>query len=95
MVDQSIRGRLRRTVERWRRDYSFQTMAGACVSFCVTLLFAFYHGYLGLCFSSAWHKSIGIFYLLLTAIRGCVLLSEKRNTSRPEEMRRVCRRRIF
>lgn len=95
MVDHSIRGRLRRTVERWRRDYSFQTMAGACVSFCVTLLFAFYHGYLGLCFSSAWHKSIGIFYLLLTAIRGCVLLSEKRNTSRPEEMRRVCRRRIF
>lgn len=53
MVDQSIRGRLRRTVERWRRDYSFQTMAGACVSFCVTLLFAFYHGYLELCFSSA------------------------------------------
>lgn len=35
------------------------------------------------------------FYLLLTAIRGCVLLSEKRNTSRPEEMRRICRRRIF
>ncbi|WP_283129331.1 hypothetical protein [Allofournierella massiliensis] len=95
MADQSTRGKLRQIVERWHCDYSFQTMVGACVSFCVTLLFAFYHGYLGLCFSSAWHKNIGIFYLLLTAIRGCVLLSEKRNTSRPEEMRRVCRQRVF
>lgn len=95
MTDRRIRGALRRAVGKWHRNYAVQTLAGACVSFCVTLLFALYHSYLGLFFSSAWHKSISIFYLLLTAIRGCVLLTEKRNASRPEALRLICRRRVF
>ena len=52
-------------------------------------------GYLGLRYGSAWHGSIGAFYLLLMAIRGSIFLTERQNRVRPEAGRDLCRRRIF
>ena len=54
-----------------------------------------WHGYLGLRYGSAWHGSIGAFYLLLMAIRGSIFLTERQNRVRPEAGRDLCRRRIF
>ena len=51
-----------RFLQAWREDYSYQTLTGAAMSFGVTVLFALYHGYLGLRYGSPWHGSIGIFY---------------------------------
>lgn len=92
MKGESRAGRFLRV---WREDYVRQTMTGAALSLGCTAAFALYHGYLGLCFGSVWHGSIGIFYLLLTAIRGIVLLAEKRNQTRREDERERCRRRTF
>lgn len=79
----------------WREDYIRQTMMSAALSFGCTVIVALYNGYLGLCCGSGWHGSIGIFYLLLTAIRGMILLTERKNGARPEAEQNRCRRRTF
>ena len=79
----------------WREDYVRQTMMSAGASLGCTALFALYNGYLGLCCGSGWHGSIGVFYLLLTAIRGMVLLTERRNGDRSEAEQDRCRRQTF
>ena len=79
----------------WRENYICQTMISAAASFGITALFALYHGYVGLCYGSVWHGTIGVLYLLLTAIRGAVLLAEKRNQARPATEQNRCRRRLF
>lgn len=79
-------------LQTWREDYIRQTMLSAGASLGCTALFALYNGCLGLCRGSGWHGSIGIFYLLLTAIRGMALLTERGNRARPEaEQDRCCR----
>lgn len=84
-----------RLLQAWREDYVCQTLAGTAVSFGCTALFALYNGYLGLRYGSVWHGSISAFYLLLTAIRGLVLLTEKRTSSQPSAEQERCRRRTF
>lgn len=79
----------------WREDYIGQTLMSAAVSLGITALFALYHGYLGLCYGSVWHGSIGFFYLLLMVIRGTVLLTEKQNQTRLETEQILCRHRTF
>ena len=88
-------GRAARFLRIWREDYIYQTLMCSAVSFGFTALFALYNGYLGLCYGSVWHGSIGIFYLLLMAIRGIVLLTERRNRTRLAAERSGCRRRTF
>ena len=84
-----------RLLRMWREDYVGQTFLSASVSLGVTALFALYHGYLGLYYTSVWHGSIGIFYLLLMVIRGTILLTEKQNQRRPTSAQDRCRRRAF
>lgn len=79
----------------WREDYIYQTLISAAASFGFTALFALYNGYLGLYHASVWHTSIGIFYLLLMAIRGIVLFTEHRNRLLDKVQQERCRRRIF
>lgn len=88
-------GKLRMFWKSWRKDDFCKTMAGTAVSFGTTSLFALYHGYLGICYSSGWHKSIGVFYLLLTAIRGMILLTEKGNLALSGEKQHFRRYRTF
>lgn len=79
----------------WREDYVRRTLLGAAASAGCTALFAAYNGYLGLLHRSAWHGSIGVFYLLLTAVRGIALLAEKRNRTLPPEQQDRCRSSAF
>ena len=87
-----IAGQLLRT---WREDYHSQTLMRAGLSCLCTAFFALYHRYLYLSFGSLWHGSIGVFYLLLMAIRGMSLVTEHRNWARSEEEQARCRRRTF
>ena len=88
-------GRIGRLLRGWREDYIYQTLISAAASFGCTALFALYNGYLGLWHRSVWHGSICVFYLLLMAIRGMVLLTEKRGQAWSEFERDRCRRRAF
>ena len=74
-----------------KADYFRNTMLSSIISFGVTVLFALYHGYLGLLLSSVWHGSICVFYILLVVIRGSVFLAEKGNRSR-DKLKQVERR---
>lgn len=71
--------KVRELFARWNKDYIFKTLAGSVFSFGVTVLFALYNGYLGIRLLSLWNGSICVFYLLLAALRGTILLTEKNN----------------
>ena len=88
----SLAGQL---LQAWRENYIYQTLMSAALSFGCTVLCALYNGYLGLWYGSVWHGNIGIFYCLLIAIRGMILLTENRNRARPEAEQERCRRRTF
>lgn len=88
-------GRAGQFLRTWREDETCKALMSAAASFGCTALFSLYHGYLGLRYGSAWHGSIGAFYLLLMAIRGSIFLTERQNRVRPEAGRDLCRRRIF
>lgn len=88
-------GKARSLLRTWRKDDAFRTLSSAAASFACTVLFALYHGYLGLSYQSVWHGSIGVFYLLLAAIRGAVLLAERGTRSRPEKEQELRRQRTF
>lgn len=88
-------GKARSLLRMWQKDDAFRTLTSAAASFACTVLFALYHGYLGLSYQSVWHGSIGVFYLLLAAIRGAVLLAERGTRSRPEKEQELRRQRTF
>ena len=92
----SIRRRqIRLLWKKWSENYSFKTLISSTASLCVTTLFALYHGFLGLALSSIWHGSICVFYLLLVAIRGNILLTEYRIKSKSEKEKQNRRQKIF
>lgn len=57
------------------------------VSAICTAAFTLYHAFLGLWHASVWHGSICTFYALLTAVRGNILLSERRVRTQPHMQR--------
>lgn len=85
-------GRAVRLLRAWREDYALRTLLSAGASSVCTALFAVHNGYLGISCGSLWHKSIAGFYLLLTAVRGSILLTERRGPARPAPERERCRR---
>jgi len=85
MESDTISTRIKLFLGKLKKDYAFKTIVSSIISFSVTVLFALYHGFLGIHLSSVWHGSICVFYLLLVAIRGMILLTEKRNTIRSEQ----------
>lgn len=84
-----------RILRTWREDSARQTLMSAALSFGCTAFFTLYNGYLGIRYGSVWHGGIGIFYLLLMAIRGMVLLTERGSRTRLEAEQNRCRRRTF
>lgn len=81
--------------KKWSENYSFKTLTSSTASLCVTTLFALYHGFLGLALSSTWHGSICVFYLLLVAIRGNILLTEYKIKEKSEKEKQCRRQKIF
>ena len=95
-MENNIRpGDIRTFLKALREDYVYKTLVSAGASFACTALFALYHGYLGLRYSSVWHSSICVFYFLLMLIRGSILLTEKKNQGLPETEKELSRHRTF
>lgn len=62
--------------------------------FVPTVAFALYNGWLGLYHGSLWHGSICVYYILLSALRGVLLLAEGRE-EREGELPTRWKKRIF
>ena len=73
----------------------YRALTGAAGSAACAVLFAAYHGYLGIRYGSVWHAGMAPVYLLLAAIRGGIVLTELRNAARTAEVRDCRRRRTF
>lgn len=95
MENETVFGKIKRFLQKWKEDYIFKTMASSVISFGVTVLFALYNGFLGVRLLSVWHGSICVFYLLLVAVRGMILWTEKNNTARMEDEKAHHTQRMF
>ena len=73
---------------RWKTDYDFKTILSAAGSLAVTAAFALYNGFLGVYHSSLWYGTICIYYLILAALRGTIILLEKRLSGREDRERK-------
>ena len=75
---------------RWKNDFDFKTLTASFNSLAVTVLFALYNGFLGVYHASLWHGTICVYYLILSALRGLIVLSERRiaGSAREAEARR-------
>lgn len=82
-------------LKNWKKDYYVKTLASSVISFGVTIIFALYNGFLGIRLLSIWHGGICIFYFLLAAIRGIILLTEKNNSTKDDKQKSECRQRTF
>ena len=85
-------GMLRRLLATPAPDDAGRHFDTTAVSAICTAAFTLYHAFLGLWHASVWHGSICTFYALLTAVRGNILLSERRVRTQPH-MQRARRRR--
>lgn len=63
---------------RWKSDYDFKTVTASLGSLAVTVIFALYNGFLGVHHASLWHGTICAYYLVLSILRGFIVLSEKK-----------------
>ena len=86
---------IRQFRKQWSESYSFRTRTSSTLALCITTVFALYHGLLGGFSASVWHKSICIFYLTLSAIRGIILLAEHRACAKQGEKKELLRRKVF
>lgn len=75
---------------RCKNDFDFKTLTASFNSLAVTVLFALYNGFLGVYHASLWHGTICVYYLILSALRGLIVLSERRiaGSAREAEARR-------
>lgn len=95
MENETVFEKIKRFLQKWKRDYIFKTMTSSVISFGATVLFALYNGFLGIRLLSVWHGSICVFYLLLVAVRGMILWTEKNNRARSENEKIYHRQRTF
>lgn len=95
MKNDTILKKAKSILEKRKKDYTFKTLTSSLISFGVTVLFALYNGVLGALLPSVWHGSICVFYLLLVAIRGMILLAERSAVTKSENERGCRRQRVF
>lgn len=95
MKNANIRTLVKSFFKRWKKDYVFKTFAGSAFSFCSTVFFAFYNGFLGISKMSLWHGSICVFYLLLAVIRSLVLFAQEKSKAKAKEEATATRYKAF
>ena len=78
---------IRSFLNRWNNDFEFKTFTASAFSLAVTVIFAFFNGFLGIYRASLWHGTICVYYLVLVILRGTVIAAAKR-ISRMEERNR-------
>lgn len=83
-----MKGRSKGLPARWRENRPLFAAIGTKAGFAVTLLFALYHGALGIWHVSLWHGSIGVYYSLLSLLRGILLIAARKDRQTGERHRR-------
>ena len=68
----------RQFLDRFKTEYDFKTYVTASGSLLVTVLFAFYNGFLGVCHASVWYGTICAYYMILSLLRGTIIAAAKR-----------------
>lgn len=63
---------------RWKNDFDFKTLTASFSSLIITVFFALYNGFLGVHHASLWHGSVCVYYLILSILRGYIILSERK-----------------
>ncbi len=87
------RNKTEQFINRWKTDYESKTFVTAALSLTVTAVFAIYNGFLGIRHASLWHGTICVYYIVLTLLRGLIIIAAKRlsRRERKEEARnRIC-----
>lgn len=79
----------------WRGKRPLFAGIGAVGSFAATILFALYNGGLGIWYASIWHGSICIYYILLSLLRGILLLAEWKAKELEQSAGENYRKRVF
>lgn len=69
--------KLRTILAKRKQDREYKVTLSAALSLCITCVFAFYNGFLGITSGSRWHGGICGFYLCLAFLRAMVLLRRK------------------
>lgn len=73
-----------------KRNNTFFSLTGG---FAATVLFALYNGSLGVLHSSVWHGSVSVYYILLSALRGGLLIAVRRvKVKTPEDAAQYTKR---
>lgn len=75
-------------LDRWRADYQFKTFFTSACSALLGIGFAVFNGALGFIHRSVWNGSICVYYVLLTIVRGIILLSQRRYGSTDSDRNR-------
>ena len=63
---------------RWKIEYDYKTYMTAGGSLAATILYALYNGFLGISHASLWYGTICVYYILLTILRGAIIIAAKR-----------------
>lgn len=90
-----MKGRSKGLPARWRENRPLFAAVGTMTGFAVTLLFALYHGALGIWHVSLWHGSIGVYYSLLSLLRGILLIAARKAGEKDRQTGERRRRRTF
>ncbi len=75
----------------WTDDYAFKTYFASGFSALLGIIFTVYNGYMGLRYRSIWNGSICVYYVLLAAVRGLIVNSQRNEKARnnPETRKRI------
>ena len=65
------------------------------ISYLILIAFILYNGYLGICKHSIWNGSICIYYILLSLIKGLILINEFKLKGKDKQTKYIKRRKVF
>jgi hypothetical protein len=57
-----------------RKDFGFRTVIFAIGSFCMSIAFGFFNGYMGIAYASIFNGALAMYYIVLALVRGGVLV---------------------
>ncbi len=70
--------RIRQFFDHWQSDYDLKTLTASSGSLVMTVVFALYNAFLGAYHSSLWYGTVSAYYLIMSVLRGYIVLSDKR-----------------
>ncbi len=95
MNKETIQKIIKYIVYKCKTNYVWKTFTTSFGSFGATILFAIGHVFLGIFLKSVWHGSIGVYYILLVAIRGIILSAQVKSAGEVVSERKYTQYKAF